>query len=283
MLTLLGVATIAALLGLILFRVTSVLVALTLVPVVAALAGGFAGEIGGFAMDGIRSVAPAAALLAFAVVYFGVMNDAGLFEPFIRWIVRLVGDDPLKVALGTAAIAAIAHLDGAGASTFMVTVPAMLPLYARLRMDPAGADVHHRARRRDDEHAAVGRADQPGRGGARGLGLGALRAAHRCRLSSGVAAVFACAWLIGRRERAAPRCANRHSRERRSGAWPHRSSDPAADDRGSGGLWIFNAVLTLVTLVALVLRSCRCRSSSSSPAPWRWSSTIRTRTSSASG
>ena len=127
MLTLLGVAAIATLVGLILFRVTSVVVALTLVPVVAAIAGGFTSEIGAFAMDGIRSVAPTAALLAFAVVFFGVMNDAGLFEPFIRWIVRLVGDDPLKVVIGTAAIAAIAHLDGAGASTFMITVPAMLP------------------------------------------------------------------------------------------------------------------------------------------------------------
>ena len=88
MLTLLGIATIAALLLLILFRVTSVLVALTLVPVAAALVGGFAGSLGTFAMDGIRGVTPVAALLAFAVIYFGVMNDAGLFEPIIRTLVR---------------------------------------------------------------------------------------------------------------------------------------------------------------------------------------------------
>ena len=60
MLTFLGVAAIVSLLVLILFRITSVVVALTLVPIAAGLAGGFAGQIGAFAMDGIRSVAPTA-------------------------------------------------------------------------------------------------------------------------------------------------------------------------------------------------------------------------------
>lgn len=136
MLTWLGAAAIVVLLALILFRVTSVVVALTLVPVAAALAGGYATSLGAFAIDGIRGVAPTAALLAFAVVYFGVMHDAGLFDPMIRGIVRFVGRDPAKVVLGTAALATVAHLDGAGASTFMVTVPAMLPIYQSLRMDP---------------------------------------------------------------------------------------------------------------------------------------------------
>jgi len=82
MLTALGILTIVTLLALILFRVTSVLVALTLVPIAAALVGGFGTQIGTFAMEGIRGVTPVAVLLAFAVVYFGVMNDAGLFDLF---------------------------------------------------------------------------------------------------------------------------------------------------------------------------------------------------------
>jgi CitMHS family citrate-Mg2+:H+ or citrate-Ca2+:H+ symporter len=134
MLTLLGIGTVAALLLLILFRITSVLVALTLVPLAAALIGGFGGSFGTWAMEGIRGVTPVAALLAFAVIYFGVMNDAGLFDPIIRALVGVVGTDPVRIALATAAVASVAHLDGAGASTFMVTVPAMLPLYVRARM-----------------------------------------------------------------------------------------------------------------------------------------------------
>src|SRR5262245_40081532 len=124
MLTVLGILTIATLLALVLARVTSVLVALTLVPVAFAIAGGMGAEVGRYALEGVRSVAPVAALLAFAVVYFGVMNDAGLFDPLLRRLVRAAGRDPVKIAVGTAAVAATAHLDGAGASTFLVTIPA---------------------------------------------------------------------------------------------------------------------------------------------------------------
>src|SRR5262245_46561477 len=136
MLTWLGLLAILTLLALIVFRLTSVLVALTLVPVAFALAGGLWRELGGFALEGIKGVAPVAALLAFAVVYFGVMNDAGLFDPLIRALVRAAGRDPVKIALGTAAIATTAHLDGAGASTFLVTIPPLLPLYKAAGMQP---------------------------------------------------------------------------------------------------------------------------------------------------
>jgi CitMHS family citrate-Mg2+:H+ or citrate-Ca2+:H+ symporter len=136
MLTALGILTVVTLLALILFKLTSVLVALTLVPIAAALLGGFGMQIGAFAMEGILGVTPIAALLAFAVVYFGVMNDAGLFEPLIRQLLRVVHRDPVRIAVGTAAVAAVAHLDGAGASTFMLTVPAMLPLYRGAGMSP---------------------------------------------------------------------------------------------------------------------------------------------------
>jgi citrate-Mg2+:H+ or citrate-Ca2+:H+ symporter, CitMHS family len=261
MLTLLGIATIAALLLLVLFRVTSVLVALTLVPVAAALAGGFAGSLGSYAMDGIRSVTPVAALLAFAVIYFGVMNDAGLFEPVIRALVRIVGTDPVRIALGTAAVASVAHLDGAGASTFMVTVPAMLPLYQRAAMSPLTLTCI--------TALAAGTMNMLPWGGP------TTRAATVLQVSAtelfvpvipamlvGMVGVFVFAWRIGRRERA--RLA--------SGAAdlppdPHpnvwlppsggRSANGAANlppeggSHASGALWSFNALLTTVTLVVL--------------------------------
>src|SRR6185436_16132669 len=122
MLTWLAVLAIGAVLALILFRVTSVIVALTLVPMAAALLAGAGGRIGGAALEGIRGVAPMAALLAFAVVYFGIMNEAGLFAPAVRALLRVVGRDPVRIALGTAAVATLVSLGGDGASTFMVTV-----------------------------------------------------------------------------------------------------------------------------------------------------------------
>jgi len=134
-LTLFGVVTIGALLVLVLRRVTSVLVALTLVPLVMGLLAGLGADLGGYALGGVEGVAGTAAMLGFAVLYFGLMNDGGLFAPLIRWVVRVSRGDPRHVVVGTAVVAMLTHLDGAGASTFLITIPALLPIYQRLGLD----------------------------------------------------------------------------------------------------------------------------------------------------
>ncbi len=73
-------------------------------------------------------------MFVFAIVYFGVMQDTGLFRPVIDGLIRLTRGNVVFVAMGTAAIGIAAHLDGAGATTFLLTIPALLPLYARLGM-----------------------------------------------------------------------------------------------------------------------------------------------------
>ena len=40
----------------------------------------------------------------------------------------------MAVTLGTAAIGVVAHLDGSGSTTFLITIPALLPLYRALNM-----------------------------------------------------------------------------------------------------------------------------------------------------
>jgi CitMHS family citrate-Mg2+:H+ or citrate-Ca2+:H+ symporter len=249
MLTWLGILTIATLLALILLRVTSVLVALTLVPIAAALIGGFGRDIGTFAMDGIRSVAPVAALLAFAVIYFGVMNDAGLFDPLINALLRLVHRDPIRISLGTAAIATVAHLDGAGASTFMVTIPAMLPLYERAGMSPLALTC--------TTALAAGTMNMLPWGGPTTRAAAALQVSMTDLfvplippMLVGLAAVFVFAASIGRQER------RRLASAVTSAEAAADSEVPLdADDRkrptGLGRLWCFNAALTVATLVAL--------------------------------
>ena len=108
--------------------------ALILVPVVFALIGGFSAELGGFMLDGIVGVAPTGIMLGFAILFFGVMNNAGLFDPLISRVLTLVKGDPVKICIGTVVIAMVAHLDGSGASTFLITIPALLPLYDKLGM-----------------------------------------------------------------------------------------------------------------------------------------------------
>jgi CitMHS family citrate-Mg2+:H+ or citrate-Ca2+:H+ symporter len=86
--------------------------------------------------SGFNSTAPTAALFVFSVLYFGIMTDAGMFDVIINALMKLVGNNVIGVTVMTAVIALIGHLDGGGASTFCIVVPAMLPVYKRMNMRP---------------------------------------------------------------------------------------------------------------------------------------------------
>lgn len=135
MLSWLGIATVVTLLALILSKRLSPLVALIVVPVVAGLVGGFGFKLGGFMLKGIQEIAPVAGMFVFAILYFGIMTDAGLVAPVIGWLLRVVGGRPARIVVGSAFLALLVHLDGSGAVTFLVTIPVMLPLYEKLNMD----------------------------------------------------------------------------------------------------------------------------------------------------
>src|SRR6476469_8923776 len=134
MLALYGFLTIVVFLLLVITRRLSVLLSLILIPTVFALLAGFAPkELGEMIVAGIKQVAPTGILLIFAVLYFALMIDAGLFDPLITGIVRLVKGDPLKIAIGTALLTMLVHLDGDGTATFMIAISALLPIYKRLQ------------------------------------------------------------------------------------------------------------------------------------------------------
>jgi len=135
MLALLGLATIALLLASILTKKMSPLVALIAIPIAAALIGGFGMETSKFIVGGITKIAPVAGMFVFAILFFGIVTDAGMLDPIITGILRVVGSRPSRIVPGTALLALLIHLDGSGAVTFLVTIPAMLPLYTRLGID----------------------------------------------------------------------------------------------------------------------------------------------------
>ena len=130
----LGFITIIVLLAVIMTKKMSPLVALISVPVITALIGGHGLKIGTYINEGVKSIAPTGTMFIFAILFFGILTDAGTFQPIIDKILKIVGKDPIKIAIGTAILAMIVHLDGSGAVTFLVTVPAMLPLYEALGM-----------------------------------------------------------------------------------------------------------------------------------------------------
>lgn len=140
-LAIIGLLTIVVMLALIMTKRLSTLTALIIVPVVGYLVASILGVItvedvtlGSLMINGIKNIAPTGVMFIFAILFFGILTDAGTFDPIVKKILSVVGKDPVKIAIGTVLLAIFVHLDGSGAVTFIIVVPAMLPLYDELGM-----------------------------------------------------------------------------------------------------------------------------------------------------
>lgn len=141
MLAILGFATIIMIIVLLLRNVTVPALAFigvsTVTAAILVATGTFTiTEMGDFISAGVAGVHSTAALFIFSVLFFGIMTDAGMFDRIINALMKKVGSNVVGVAMMTCIIAMIGHLDGGGASTFLITIPAMLPVYKRLKMRP---------------------------------------------------------------------------------------------------------------------------------------------------
>ena len=141
MLALLGFATILAIIFLLLKNWTVPALAFagvtTVTVLVLILTGTFSvKEMGDYIGAGVKGVHSTAALFIFSVLFFGIMTDAGMFDRIINVLMKRVGSSVVGVCVMTCAIAMIGHLDGGGASTFLITIPAMLPVFKKLKMRP---------------------------------------------------------------------------------------------------------------------------------------------------
>jgi CitMHS family citrate-Mg2+:H+ or citrate-Ca2+:H+ symporter len=214
LLAIIGLLAIIALLAMVLTNRTSPLVALILVPIVAASLAGLGSSVPEFAVAGISKIAPVAGMFVFAIIFFGLMTELGLLNPLISLILRLVGERPSRITLGTALLALIIHLDGSGAVCFLVTIPAMRPLYDRLGMDRRVLAC--------TASMAAGINFLPWTGptlrasAAIGVPVGQIFAPMMGVQAIGLVFLFAAAWWLGRRE------------ERRLAAAPPASSAAAS-------------------------------------------------------
>ena len=111
-------------------------VALSLVPTLGALASGFSfREVSDFYTEGSLQVMPIAVMFMFSILYFGIMNDMGLFKPLITGLIKHCRGSKVAITIGTVLIAIVAHLDGSGSSTFLMTIPPLIPLYDSMKID----------------------------------------------------------------------------------------------------------------------------------------------------
>lgn len=135
MLSILAFGMVATFMTLIMTKRLSAMIALIIVPAIFALIAGFWNGLGAMMLAGIHDIAPTGVMLLFAILYFGIMIDAGLFDPLTSRVVKLAHGDPLRITMGSAILGLAVALDGDGTTTYMITLSALLPLYRHMKMD----------------------------------------------------------------------------------------------------------------------------------------------------
>ena len=136
MIALVGFIMIALIVVLLLKGKMSPIVVLALIPTVAALILGHnPKDVAGFIKEGIGTTTSNGILFIFSVIYFGVMSDTGMFDVIVNFLVKKAGNNVIAVTVATALIATIAHLDGTTATTVLITIPALYPVYKRMNID----------------------------------------------------------------------------------------------------------------------------------------------------
>lgn len=136
LLPLLGYGIVITFMVLIMTKRMTAFTSLIIIPVIFAYIGGFGPKIGAYALTGIKGVASTSTMLLFAILFFGIMINVGLFDPLVNVIIKFVKGDPLKVLVGTALLASVVSVDGDGSTTTMIVTSALLPVYKKLKIKP---------------------------------------------------------------------------------------------------------------------------------------------------
>lgn len=112
---------------------SSPIVVMITVPIIAALlVGTSVAEIGEYVGSGIETVTNNAILFIFSIIFFSVMQDLGVFDILVDWLIKVSNNRVVPIMIATGIIGIIAHIDGATATTVLITIPAMYPVFKKL-------------------------------------------------------------------------------------------------------------------------------------------------------
>jgi CitMHS family citrate-Mg2+:H+ or citrate-Ca2+:H+ symporter len=252
---LLGLAMVVTFMTLIMTKRMSAVAALILVPIVFGLLAGAGPSLGKMMVEGVLQVTPTALMLAFAVLYFAIVMDAGLFDPLVRRVLATVGDDPMRISIGTAVLAMVVSLDGDGTTTALIVVTAMLPVYRKTGMNPlvlatllALCNALMNIVPWGGPAARVASAVQ--------VDLNDVFLPLIPSMASGLLAVLGIAWLFGRRERArlAIRANSSVAARLDSDIVPAAVATPLDNNARRPHLFWFNLVLTVLLFAGIILK-----------------------------
>ncbi|MBO1199546.1 TRAP transporter large permease subunit [Staphylococcus simiae] len=135
-LTIMGLIIIISIVGLLIAQKISPIVGMTLIPCLGAMILGYSvSDLVSFFSKGLDQVMSVVIMFIFAIIFFGIMTDSGLFKPLVKRLILMTRGNVIIVCVMTALIGTLAQLDGAGAVTFLLSIPALLPLYKALNMN----------------------------------------------------------------------------------------------------------------------------------------------------
>jgi len=129
-----GFATIIGILFVLSKKLVAPYVAIAGIPIVTCILIGHGANLNTYITKGIGSISTTGVMFIFSVMFFGIMSEAGAFDPFVNTIIKATRGDPVRLMLGVFIFAAIVHLDGSGVVTCLLVVPPMFPIFKRLKM-----------------------------------------------------------------------------------------------------------------------------------------------------
>lgn len=122
---------------LLLKKKVSTMFAFTIIPIVGALLiGSSVNEICEYVNVGLDKTRDLMFIIFFSLPYFSVMSEAGLFDTIVEFLLKKTKLSVTVICVITVLIAMVTEIDGSVTSTYLVTVPMLLPLYKKLKIDP---------------------------------------------------------------------------------------------------------------------------------------------------
>lgn len=136
-LALLGYVLLALLIILLLKSKATPMVLFILLPVaIAILAGYDLSTINDYVKTGVGTTTSNAILFCFSILFFNMMNDVGVFDPVINFIVKHFGKNVIGICVSAALVAVIGHLDGSSSTTLLITIPFFAPIFKKMKINP---------------------------------------------------------------------------------------------------------------------------------------------------
>lgn len=74
-------------------------------------------------------------LLLFSVPFFSILSEAGVFDVMICKVIKMAKGNVFIILFATVVIATIGQLDGSLVTTYVITIPPLVALYERMKMD----------------------------------------------------------------------------------------------------------------------------------------------------